>query len=164
MDHFCLRALAISLAMVLLGAGAPASADSPSQRARVTREADAGLARASRAGRSLLALLDQSRRARDLPRIACVDRTLSRVNSFGRQLASRRQRLHHLSDRRELTRERVVIRSLVRQLQQAEREGRACVNPALRRVSATSRTEVEVTIDGTVPDEGDLRPDRPRRW
>lgn len=129
----------------LLSAPTLAAADPPA-----SREADAAVRAADRSGRRLLILLDQSRRARDVARIACVDLMLSQVNSFGRMLSERRRRLGEAQargDALEIAHLRRVLRRMVSQVTTLERQGRACVYPE---AMEADRTVVTVTIDSSV--------------
>ena len=129
----------------LLALPSVATADLPS-----ASDADLAIDAADRAARRLLALLDQTRRARDVSRISCVDRKLSQVNSIARTLTDRRQRLREATargDAAEVAHQRRVVRSLVAQLREAERAGRACVYPE---ANVENRTVETVTIDPSI--------------
>lgn len=150
------------LAPALLGAGlavaAPAHADPPP----ISQEADLALAQADRDAVRLLRLLDESRRAHHVGRIACVDRQLSQLNSFGRILAFHRERLiaaQQRGDGAAVARERATIRRLTRDLRDINRAGLACVFPP---AGQSDRTIVVVTISPDTPEERELEASAPR--
>lgn len=149
------------LTLALLGAGvvvaAPAHADPPA-----SQEADLALAQADRDAVRLLRLLDESRRARHVGRIACVDRQLSQLNSFGRILAFHRERLiaaQQRGDGAAVARERATIRRLTNDLRDINRAGLACVFPP---AGQSDRTVVVVTISPDTPEERELEAPAPR--
>ena len=114
------------------------------------RDADRAIHAAELAGRRLLMLLDRSRRAHDVARIACVDQRLTQVNSFGRILGERREQLvaaRSRGDRAEVVHLTRVIRTMSRQIRIFEREGRECVFPG---AGAADRTVVTVTVDPSI--------------
>ncbi|MCA9604771.1 MAG: hypothetical protein KC619_04225 [Myxococcales bacterium] len=155
-------ARAALVAACLVGAGlvgaAPVQADPPPP----TREADLALAQVDRDAVRLLRLLDESRRARHLARIACVDRQLSQLNSFGRILLLHRERLVTATqhgDGATAARERAIIRRVTVDVRDITREGLACVYPP---AGQADHTVVEVTISADTPVERDLAaPTRP---
>ena len=164
MRHLPTTTVALALALAVPLASAPASADPPA----AAREADRALIAAERARRHLLTLLDESRRARRIRDVACVDGALSQVNSFGRTLEDRRARLAGAArrgDAAELRLQRRVIRALARQLEERTRAGRACVYGELP--AGREATVVTVIVDPAVPHREDLAPvasaDPPRR-
>lgn len=135
-----------------LTAAAAARADENASRA--IHEADGAVHFADLAGRRLLGLLDGARLGGNQRQMRCVDVKLTQVNSFGRTLSDRRERLLRAeanSDEAAARHERMVIRNLLAQVRRLEREGRACVFPGAD--SADGRTIVEVIVDRSVPDE-----------
>lgn len=140
------------VAFVLLSLPCSALADLP-ERSAAVREADHATGTAGLASQRLLRLLDETRLARDPRRIACVDEKLTEVNSFGRMIAWRRDRLIEAEtrgDHRAAIHERRVIRTLVAQLRRVEREGRACVDHF---ASARETTIVETELSPGLPEE-----------
>lgn len=141
-----------ALFCALLAAPSFAAADLPS-----VNDADAAIDAADRAARRLLVLLDQSRLRRDTTRISCVDQKLSQVNSLARTLADRGRRLREADargDAAEVAHQRRVLRTLVAQLQDAERAGRACVHAE---ANVENGTVVTVTIHPSIRHQ-DLSP------
>jgi hypothetical protein len=133
------RVLAI---LLVLAAPCAAFADPPSRAASFAEQAASS---ATLAGQRLLRLLDQTRLARDRERTACVDRELAVVNSFGRRILERRERLlaaEQRGDRAEARYQSLVIRTLLEQLRRAEREGRACIDAQANEPGSTVVTVV----------------------
>ena len=146
-----LSSLLLTIPMLLAGV-AGAHAEEPASRA--LREADGAVHFADLAGRRLLGLLDGARLGGDQRQMRCVDVKLTQVNSFGRILLGRRDRLVRAEasgDEPAARHERMVIRNLHAQVRRLEREGRACVFPGAD--SGDGRTIVEVIVDRSVPDE-----------
>lgn len=157
--------LVASLAMAVGLAPDAASAD-PRERAAAVREADTAVHSAELAGQRLLRILDEARLTGRPRLVACVDVKLAQVNSFGRMIQDRRERLQRAVERGDdsaAAHERLVIRNLRAQLARIEREGRTCVHPD----AGQSGTTVVVTVvDADVPDEDPslLTEDDRRRW
>jgi hypothetical protein len=144
---------ALLAGLTVAGAASPARADPPP-----VREVDRTLVQVDREAVRLLRLLDESRRAHAVTQIACVDRQLSQLNSFGRVLSLHRDRLVDALERGDAaaaTRERQVIRRVTGQLVQIARAGRACVYPP---AGEADRTVVVVTISPDTPRLADLGP------
>ncbi len=159
MKNFLASAALTALLFGVVGAPRRAMADPPTT---AVREANQAMARADRAAVRLLALLDQSRRQRNLAQIACVDDQLSQVNSFSRILSMRAVRVRTaLADgsTRDLAHERRVIRRLAENVQRAARAGRACVYAA---AGEGDWTRVEVIVSPEIRHQ-DLTPRRLRR-
>lgn len=153
-----MRHLAAAMAACILFGTSAASADPP---ARTVAEADRAIRLAQIESRRLLGLLDQSRLRHDRRSEQCVDDKLAQVNSFSRMLLDRRRRLVADDGQTVESRERALIRAMVRQLRDVAREGRACVFPA---AGGPSTTIVEVLAEPNLPHRDLSRvPDRTRR-
>ncbi len=161
-----LRALIVASVAAALSL-APAMASANPRRVAAVREADAAVHTAELAGQRLLRVLDEARLARSARGMACVDDKLAQVNSHGRMILARRDRLRAAAERADdeaVRHERQVIRNLLANLTRIEREGRSCVYPEARQSGATI---VETFIDPSVPNEDPslwtVREER-RRW
>lgn len=159
MSRLFLARAVLAFALALCTAST-ASADPP----RAERLVNRAMVQADREAVRLLRLLDESRRARDVARIACVDRSLSQVNSLSRMLDFRRDRIraaHARGDRAQVRHEQRVLVHMIQEIRRVAREGRACVNPAS---GQPDHTTVEVLIHPDVRHHEDLRPTpTPRR-
>ncbi|MCB9597917.1 MAG: hypothetical protein H6719_34695 [Sandaracinaceae bacterium] len=137
------------VALIVATTSTVAMADPPP----ALREVETALVQADREGVRLLRLLDETRLARNAPRIACVDSQLFQLNSVARLLELRRDRIRSAvarGDQAEIAHERQVVRRLVAELTRVSRAGRACVYPP---AGAANQTIVEVTISREIQHE-----------
>ncbi len=155
-----LRRLLFTFALMVSLTASSAFADPPST---AVREANRAARTAEVAAQRLLHLLGEARRSGDRTGTTCVDGKLSQVNSFGRMIRDRRERLLDAERRHDaaaVAYQRAVLRNLDAQMRVLERAGRACLFEG----SEDHGTTVITIIEEEVPDEDpSLTSDEERR-
>ena len=126
------RAAVLAIALC----SANAMADPPSiDAAAAERDAQAARHAAEQASRHVLTLLDRSRLDGDRERAQCFDGALTQIDSFGRMIDERHERLRaalHRGDPREVQYQRSVIARLLEQLRALEHGTSSCFDPQSR--------------------------------
>jgi hypothetical protein len=125
------RCLALCLALI----SAPAFADPTEPAIVAERDAQAARRAAESASRHVMSMLDRSRLDHDRDRTACFSNKLAQIDSFGRMIGDRHQRLRDAlarGDQRDAEYHHAVIGRLLEQLRALEHGASSCLAPQQR--------------------------------
>lgn len=124
-------------------------------------EVDGAYQRASRASRRITSMLDDARRTRDARRAACLDVTLSEMNSQVRILGERAERLDAAlarGDESVARHEAVLAGYVARHLGEVERRAVACVGISDLREGTRVVLEIEREPNAGAPVDPSILP------